>query len=470
VSFSAAVTTLLVVAAALVSCVPHATVRDLVDVEPSSASGAPIVIQNTTVFPATGTERLANFDVIVVGDRIAAVQHTGGVLPENARIIDGAGKTLLPGLIDAHVHVNNDGAVPWAPVEVGAEHNLEAWLYSGVTTVYDLGGEGRSLEALRERLERGLLPGPRLFHTGIPITAPGGHPIPLMKALAPWYLRGVLERFIPQAEGPDDGDALVGEQLQNHADYVKLVRDSMPEGTPVLDDATMISLVRAAHARHKKVFVHIGTVDDALVAAQAGADVLAHGVYRGRVDAAQAKSLAASGVVVIPTLAAFHRIADVAHGRLRASNLDVETVPHETFDPMIADGGARLAALPGMGDMTGQVAASEGEWAANLRALHDAGVPVVPGSDAVLPGVWAGGSLHDELRLLVDAGLSPVDVLLGATSRAAHLFLAEPDFGSIESGKRADLLLVDGDPFTDITATTRIHTVVQAGRLVVRHR
>ncbi len=456
------------VAALVAGCTPSATLRPLVKIDEAGPPGV-IVIRDCTVFPALERahgDRLVDFDVVVRDGKVASVEPTGALLPKGAVVIDGRGKTLLPGLVDAHVHIESSGALPTRDVRVPPEHNLEAWLYAGVTTVYDLGGDGKKLDALRGAVVTGAVPGPRIFHTGYPITAVGGHPLPLIRAVAPWPASALAGFIVPQARGPGDAAGLVDAQLRHHGDYVKLMRDALPAGSPELDAATLAALVNAAHAHGKKVLVHIGSAADAIAAARAGADVLAHAVYRGRITPDQAAELARRKVKVIATLASFHHVADVAHARLKETRLDEESAPPEALAPFLGDAARDLP--PALLKIAGEAARDEAAWGDNVRTLHDAGVEVVPGSDGVFLGVAAGGPLHEELAWLVRAGIPASEVLYEATAGAAHLFLDAPSFGSIAPGESADLVLVDGDPVADIDATTRIAAVIRAGRVVTR--
>lgn len=444
--------------------------RDFVSLTLPAAPAA-LVIRNATVFTATGPDRLVGFDVVVMGDRITSVVPTGGPLPEGAHLLDGTGRTLLPGLVDAHVHVTATAAMPGQDVDVTPEQNLEALLYAGVTTVYDLGGMGQTLEALEAQVEDGALAGPRILHTDIAITSRGGHPIPLHKSFAPWPLRLLVDALVPQVESPADAEPAVSAMVAADADFVKIMCDGeLPHTAPPPDDETLRALVSAAHARERRVVAHTGSSANARSAVRAGVDVLAHLIHHGPLDEETAREIARARVPVITTLALVERIAALARASLRSSPLDEEMVDPEVLAPFVdARARARIDVAAAASFAT-DVAKSEPHWRANLATLRSAGVTLIPGTDSGIPGVFHGSALHDELERLVSAGMTPTEVLLGATVRAARLFHDAPEFGTIEAGKAADLLLVEGDPFTDIRATRRIVAVVRDGRVVTRHR
>lgn len=423
-----------------------------------------LVLRDVRVFPATGPGFLEHQDVVVRAGAIAAVQATGAPVPAGARVVEGHGeRTLLPGLVDAHVHILSSGGAPWQSYAFAPEHNLEAHLYAGVTTVFDLGGFAGELAALGERTAAGELAGPRIFHTDSPITAPGSHPLPTARELLPWPLGSLLTLVIPAVATPDEARAAVAATAAKGVDYIKAICDRIPADSPDLDADSLAAIVAAARERGLKTFVHIGSAEQAVRAVRAGADVLAHGV-RDPLTPAQAAELAR--VPMIVTLAAWLGVEAIAAGRYTPSALDRAITPPEILDEVAGPAGARIAGVPVLGDMSRSV--DPAVMQANVRLLHAAGATLLAGTDSALPGAYPGGGLHEELRLLHAAGVPVEDVLLGATSRAARVVRDAPDFGSIAPGMVADLLLIEGDPRVDIGATSRIALVVRAGRVVER--
>ena len=423
-----------------------------------------LVLRDVRVFPATGPEFLEHQDVVVEAGVIAALRATGGPLPAGARVIEGHGeRTLLPGLVDAHVHLLSSGGAPWQTYGFAPEHNLEAHLYAGVTTVFDLGGFAGDLAALAVRVEAGELPGPRIFHTDQPITAPGSHPLPTARELLPWPLGQLLPLLIPAVATPTQARAAVDAIADKGVDYIKAICDHIPADSPDLDADSLQAIVAAAHARGLKAFVHIGSAEEAVRAVRAGADLLAHGV-RDPLTPAQAAELARVPMVV--TLAAWLGVAAIEEGAYTPSALDHAITPPQILDAVAGPAGARMATIPVLGDMARSV--DPAVMQANVRLLHAAGATLLVGTDSALPGAYPGGGLHEELRLLHTAGVPVADLLLGATSRAAQVVRAQPDFGAVAPGLVADLLLIEGDPRVDIGATSRIALVVRAGRVVER--
>lgn len=425
-----------------------------------------LVVRDVRVFTATGHEFLEHQDVVVRAGRIEAVRATGEPLPAGSRVIEGMGtRTLMPGLVDAHVHVLSSGGAPWQRFHFAPEHNLEAQLYAGVTTVFDLGGFAGELEALAQKTGAGTLAGPRIFHTGQPITAPGSHPLPAAGALLPWPAGSLLGLIIPTVATPDEARAAVARTVEDRVDYVKVICDRIPADSPAIDAASLQAAIAAAHERGHKVFVHVGSAADAVLAAEAGADVLAHGP-RDRVTPEQVAALVRTRVPVIMTMAGWIGVNAIAAGTYQPTALDRAITPAVVLGEVTGAAGGRLNSTPVIGAMAREV--DPAVMRGNARVLYEAGVPLLIGTDSALPGAYPGGGLHEELRLLHEAGVPVSELLLAATSRAAAIVAEDPDFGQVRAGLVADLLLVEGDPREDISATTRIVRVVRAGRVVKR--
>lgn len=434
---------------------------DLVVLDPAASA---TFFQDVAVFPATGPERLLHQDVLVQGERVVSLGPTGGAPPEGAVTVPGAGRTLLPGLVDSHTHLLNNGAAPGKLIPPDPAHNLEAWLAAGVTTIYDLGGDTEKIQRLVARGAAGEIAAPRIFYTASPITFTEAHPIPAIRALAPAPLAGILIKGIPQVSGPEEAEAIVAATVAQGVDYVKIIYDALPPGAPQMDAETLGALVAAAHRAGKPAVVHIGDEQNALDAVRAGADLLAHGVYRGGLSDEGVAELVASGVPMIPTLSGFQQTALLAAGQWQASGWDHRLVDPKIYGPLEGpSGGAFFQKVPVLASFSAGI---DPNFADNVRRLSAAGELLLVGTDSVLPAAYAGAALHQEIAALAAAGLSPTEILLGATSRPAQLFGATPDWGTVEPGKVADLLLVEGDPTADVAALEHIVGVWRAGRPV----
>jgi imidazolonepropionase-like amidohydrolase len=390
---------------------------------PAPAAGVPhatLAITHVRVFD--GERVIPDATVLVDGERIAAV-GTGLAAPAGAVAIDGSGKTLLPGLIDAHVHAYEDGA-------------LEQALAFGVTTVLDM--------FTSPEMARKLRADPALDHSdlrsaGILATAPGGHGTEYGMA-------------VPTLTRPDEAQAWVDARVAEGSDYIKIVFDdgrAYKRKIPTLDTPTFTAVVNAAHKADKLAVVHVGDYDHARLAIDNGADGLVH-LFRDRVPEPDfGARVAARRAFVIPTIV----VTQGMYG--------VKTTLGK--DPAIAPLlGPRARAVLGA-SLRMNAVGEPGVIAAAVAQLRDAGAAILCGSDAPNPGTAFGASVHEELALLVGAGLSPTAALTAATAApAAHFRLT--DRGRIAPRLRADLVLVNGDPTTDITATRHIAAIWRGGQ------
>jgi imidazolonepropionase-like amidohydrolase len=339
------------------------------------------------------------------------VVFEGGIVgddPAGARIIDAGGTTLLPGLIDAHVHLLE-------------QRHLQRLAAFGVTTALDMGAWPPSMvDSLRNRTGMA-----DIRSAGIPATTAGS-----AHSHLPGYPAGEL------VDGPAGAARFVADRIAEGADYIKLIAD-----IPGPDQETLDALVATSHRRGKRTVAHAVSMAALDMALHAGVDMITHVPLDCRLTESTAARLLAQGCVSIPTLTMMKGIVD--RSAAAASQPNGVAVPGPSYE------------------------AAHG----SVAELHRAGVPILAGTDANAgPGIpfspRHGESLHEELELLVDAGLSTVEALRAATVLPAKYFGLH-DRGVIEPGRRADLVLIDGDPIADIRATRLIRRVWCAG---VEHR
>ncbi len=418
-----------------------------------------VTFVDVNVVDGTGGPALAHQDVVVDGDRIASVGPTGGGAPKG-RIVDGRGKTLLPGFVDAHVHVLSSGGRLLGP-GLSPRESFERWLATGVTTVFDMGSAASELAPLIRGVNDGTIAGPRVFRTNLMITGKGSHPIALGDTLLPGgsLLVGMV---MPQVQTEADIPAVLAAVEAAMPDYVKVIVDRMPKDEPIMDRGVLVALVKAARARGHKVFVHAGDVDDAIAAAEAGCTALAHLPWRGVLTADKAQRLKDTGVVVVTTAWMWERTTALLQGRFAPTPEETRLVPPALLhDAQTRPDHPRLHAL---GD---ELDDNADHRAASLRALLAAHVPFIVGTDSVLPGIWPGAAYVAERRALLSAGVDVATLIPAMTSVPARLVAGDDaDFGVVQAGRAADLVLLDGDPLADADALDRVRLVVRAGRLV----
>lgn len=394
----------------------------------AAAPAPPLVIENVRYFDGEALAGPAS--IVVRGARIErlAAADADVATADGAVRIDGTGLTALPGLIDAHVHVFGRARA----------HALRF----GVTTVVDMFTDPVNLRGMRED-RRG--DGPRdtaaLFSAGMLATVARGH--------GTQY--GVA---VETLSGPEEAPAWVAERLAEGSDFIKLVYMPRARRVPSLDLATARAVIDAAHEAGVMAVAHISSLEGARDLLEAGVDGLVHVFADAPVDDAFIDMARQRGLFVVPTLAVIATVDGQSTG------------PDLIEDPEL---GPRLGdAMRGnlRQSFGGRVPGFDLDTALdNVGRLHAAGIPILAGSDAPNPGTVHGATLHAELALLVQAGLSPAEALAGATSRPARLFAATGR-GVIEAGARADLVLVEGDPTRDIRATRALRAVIRNGRPV----
>jgi imidazolonepropionase-like amidohydrolase len=432
------------------------------------AAPATVVFRDVTVFDGKDLVPRRHRDVWVRHGRIAAETATGAREVGDASVIEGKGRTLMPGLVDAHAHTTLTGAPPWYTTLPDAERNLEAHLFAGVTSVLDLAGMPREIEKARAGIASGW-PAPDVLFAGPMMTVENGYPRSYAELLFPWPIGPLIaEQLAVVVEDAGAARQAVKENEAAGNTLVKAVVASTPLGAPRMSSVALHALVEEAHRRHRLVFAHIESPDHALEAAEAGVDVLAHGVHTGPLDDAQLARLAATDVKVVPTLLSLERLHQLIVGEVAFSATERAIEPEAllaSFDKSAIDA---YDAPEDLRRWLEHLEAHREQAQANVKRLHDAGVPLLVGTDANgSPGCFPGG-IHREMELLVAAGLPAAEVLSAATWGGAQLIASTPDTGRIASGYRADLLLVEGEPFARITDSAAVALIMKAGRVYER--
>lgn len=358
-------------------------------------------------------------------------------LPPSTAVVPLRGVTLLPGLTDAHVHLDlpGDGSTFEALAEddetlaAGAAGRVQAALRSGITTLRDCGSRGRSVFAVRRALALGWLVGPHLRAAGAPITVPRGHT---------WALGG-------EAEGEAGLRAAVQARVAGGADFVKVIGSGGGTAGTRVDQAAysrpeLRAIVVEAHRAGLRVTVHCLCAEAIERAVDAGADQIEHGQFYADHD----------------------RVAFDA--RVAAALADAQT----PVTPTLLVAAVQAERLAGLGDIPGRDRwrRTADAWLDTARRLHAAGVPLVAGTDAGWRHVGF-TDLWREVALLREAGLSGPQSLEAATATSAAA-LGVSHAGQIRSGYRADLMAVEGDPVADARALARVRLVIQGGHVVHR--
>jgi imidazolonepropionase-like amidohydrolase len=391
-------------------------------------------ITNARIFDG---ERVIDDHMVVIEGR--NIQSIGGVVPTGATVIDVKGATLMPGLIDSHVHTDIDG--------------LHDALAFGVTTELEMMGRWsfRERKKIAERQDVA-----DIRSAGMGVTPPGGHPTQYMKSSNNLLIR-LFFRY-PFVSTPEEAVRFVDKQVANGSDYIKIfIEDGSTIGYPglqVTSNETLLASVNEAHRLDKMAIAHVTTLEGGQKAISAGVDGLAHLFFDRQPDPELIAAIVSSGAFVIPTLVtlstAFGNSAAALAGDKRVSS----RLSRKWLDSL-----SRGMNVYPQGKLE--------DAYASVMALHKAGVDILAGSDVsepipILGGLAHGASLHHELQLLVAAGLKPIEALRAATSIPARRF-GLTDRGRIVPGALADLLLVDGDPLTNISDTLSILGIWRGG-------
>ena len=436
---------------ALVSRAAEEGISDLNrTVAPLSPKGSqPLAILGGTLIDGTGSAAVNDSAVIVQGSRIvAAGARTQVKIPEGAFVVHAEGKFVLPGLWDMHAHLVQ---VEWAPL----------YLAAGVTTARDLGNEFELITALRDSIQSGRGAGPQLLLAGL---VDGAGP----------EAYGVI-----QASTPEEALAVVRRYKSAGFQQIKIYSVVKPELVPVITSE--------AHRLGMSVTGHVPEGMNAFQAVEAGMDQINHIAFIApvmlpagakqspddppmevpwmreellftQIDLHSPEAKAAityfrdHGTVIDPTLAIFEWSEHPKEIPVSSFEPGIESAPPELAEALESSGLA-----PPFGERFRAVLAKEIEI---VGALHRAGVPIVAGTDDTVPGY----SLYRELELYVQAGFTPMEAIQSATIVPARVMNLDKEVGTIEPGKRADIIIVDGNPIENISNIRKVKTVIANGR------
>jgi imidazolonepropionase-like amidohydrolase len=386
-------------------------------------------IRDVRVFDGAKTSE--HRTVLVENGKIVKVGAAGMKLEAATATIDGTGMTLLPGLIDAHVHISN-------PVP----DSLRSALTFGVTTELDMFSDLDRLKQMKALAAEDPPDIADIRSAGIGATVPGGHPSEM----------GGPE--FPTISAPGEAQAFVDARIAEGSDYIKIIHDgagTLPD-TPV---DLMKALIDAAHKRGKLAVVHARGETAAREAIEAGADGLMHVIIGKQARKDFGDFVMRHHVFLVPTLVTMYWLCGKSTGP------EVAKDPH--FEPYLSSQQKKMLAVPSPD--SGCAAASDQA----MQQLIAEDVTILAGTDAPIPGTTYGASLHQELVLYVTLGMSPEHALAAATSVPARIFGLK-DRGQIKPGMRADLVLVRGNPTVDIHDTRTIVDVWKHGVRMQRKR
>ncbi len=433
------------------------------------------LIRGARIFVGDGPV-IENGAVLVRGGKIAEVYQGNGPDPKtvNAEVVEAAGKTILPGLIDVHVHLGAPaGFYPdmksYDPDKMMLR-NLAAYLYSGVTTVRSVGDGLDGILKTRSKINSGEVLGAELFTCGPLFTAKGGHGTEYFKQFPAGIRENAEKQFTRIPASPEEARQQVDDLKKSGVDCVKAILESGAGGRVYnrLDPSIFQAVAQQAHADQLPLAVHTGDLRDVEEAVQAQANSIEHGSFREAIPDALFDQMARHGTFYDPTLSVGEAFKDFAAGKadLLKRSLVQQVGPPEllrgTEDALGSKDAEEIRASIGQYPIDMQIAT------ANFKRAYEHKVLLVTGSDAGNFLVIHGPTVQRELELWVRAGIPPAVALQAATSNAARLLGSDAHIGTVRPGNDADLLIIDGNPLEDITATERISSVVFKGERIDR--
>jgi imidazolonepropionase-like amidohydrolase len=441
-------------------------------------SGDEFVIQNITVIDGLGNEQKSNQDIYIKDGKIVSISPAGQNVPTtSATIVDGTGLTAMPGLMDLHIHTQGgwaNGLIPGEAYEVtyddkSVQQRLAAYLYAGVTTVLDLGADHNFLLEKRAQLKSGQLLGPRYFTVG-----------------APWS--GIPNGWESGNTG-GDGDWAAATKVTDFSELPEQMKKYADENIEIIkiysgiSSMAMQEVVKEAHKYNILTVADLwGMNMDKMVMRVTGLDGWAHTGAFMNISEEDVQWMTDNNRFLISTInvgekMAGARVADENGNRLMFNEplivdiwgADVVEDFYKVY-PQIREnyyeGPESFYQTSNFGDLS----KFRGTAMYNVKAAYDAGMLIAGGTDDIYASLWPGESMHREMELLVMAGIPAIDAIKICTYNAAKILRRDDKFGSIQPNMSADLLIVKGKPWENISDSRNVEHVFVQGKLLDRQK
>ena len=414
-----------------------------------------IALKNVRLIDGTGSRAIENATLVLTGGKIRNVGPASRIkMPGEAEVVDLTGKTVMPGIINLHGHV---GMVKGLSQDMAnytrenAEAQLKTYAMYGVTTTTSMGTDAEVILDIRDEQRRGKVNGARVFTALQGFTTVGGYP-----THAPG-VKGVAQEAATAAQAR----AWVNRLADKGADVVKMWVDDHHETFEKLPPSIYSAIIEQAHKRGMLAFAHLYELADAKDLVNAGLDIIAHSIRDAEVDDPLIAAMKKNKVTYVATLSREQSTfvyadspawLDDAFFRKGVDDATVQAVK-TTLKAKQAQDPEREINIRGL-----DIAMK------NLKKLTDAGVRIGFGSDTGPPARFSGYFEHWEMELMVKSGLTPAQVITAASKTSAEALGIGKDFGTLEKGKAADLIVLNSNPLDNILNTRDIHSVYLAGR------
>lgn len=412
------------------------------------------ILRNVTVIDGTGTPAQPSRNVVIRGDRVASIQPPNKPLPKNAAIVDLSGKIIMPELINTHGHLGILKGTATSSANY-TEENIRRQLLRyeayGVGAVLSMGTDHEEIFALRDASHQGKLSGALIFTAGFGFGEKNGVP-PASAGMD----------HVNRPETPEQARAEVRELASRHPDVLKVWVDDFWGQLPKMPPEVYGAIIDEAHQHNLRVAAHVYHLEDARRLVNLGVDILAHSIRDAEIDDALIAEMKKRNVDYIPTLS----LDEFAF----AYQDDPSWLNDPFFQAALEPGVLQMITTPDYKKKTQEDKKTPQEMAAlqtamkNLKKIHQAGILVALGSDSGANPLRAQGfAEHMELQLMVQAGLTPLQAISVGTQNAARVLRIADDYGTLQRGKKANFIVLDKDPSTNIENTHSIVSVWKNG-------
>jgi len=409
---------------------------------------------------------------ILIRDGVITQIFTGSIpdsLSENYSVVDADGKYIMPALFDMHAHLNSGGLIP--PDESTRLVALEQFARYGVGTIFTLGGMGFNQEMtaglIQQQKDRELV-APRIFAAGDFLTSPGGYPIPFLSQIlgTPLEELDLEEQGVIEVTESTDLQPILSRKRELGLNGVKVMVESRLGGaTPEsrISNAKVQEIAQTASEYNLPVFAHVTNRYDFESAVDMGVDVIAHnpGLDSLTNISGSITKMLEDSIYVTPTLVIQNRVKSLLSAAMLDDPFYLQYSSERTNRSM-ENWPIRQMIASNMGGEAGEEA-KRLKVIYNISQFHEAGVPVMMGTDAGNPTIFPGYSAHQELEFMADAGMTPAEILQSATIIPARFLKIDSSMGSIAEGKVASLIMLDENPLENISNTQTLSRVMLEG-------